>query len=61
MTVKGRRSGIIRTREVIEPLSQDNYKPDWVPVRPGAQDHEQVPSRIGDRRVYRDGREEMVP
>lgn len=60
MTVKGRRSGIIRTREVIEPMSSENYKADWVPVRPGAQDHERVPSRIGDRRLYRDGREELV-
>lgn len=60
MTVKGRRNGHIREREVTEPISTETYKANWIPVRPGAQDHEQVPSRMGDRRVYRDGREEVV-
>jgi len=27
-------------------------------VRPGSQDHEQVPSLIGNQRSYRDGRKE---
>jgi hypothetical protein len=32
----------------------------WVPVRPGADDHENVPSRTFDKRVFRDGRVEDV-
>lgn len=32
----------------------------WIPVRVGSQDHESIPSRIGNRYVYRDGREEAV-
>lgn len=56
--IKPRKSGNIRTREVSEPLARENYKPDWIPVRPGSQDHEQVPSRQGHRRVWRDGRVE---
>ena len=60
MTDKTKRRGSTRRREVIRPMSQETYKLSWIPVRPGAQDHEQVPSRMGDRRVYRDGREEVV-
>ena len=32
----------------------------WVPVRPGSQDHENIPSRFGDRIEYRDGRVEVL-
>ena len=60
MTDKTKRRGSTRRREVIRPMSQENYKLSWTPVRPGAQDHEQVPSRMGDCRVYRDGRVEVV-
>jgi hypothetical protein len=28
----------------------------WVPVRQGSQEHEDIPSRFGDRLEYRDGR-----
>ena len=28
----------------------------WVPVRVGAQEHENIPSRFDDRLEYRDGR-----
>jgi hypothetical protein len=37
-------------------ISKDPYIPEWVPVRAGAQDHEQVPSRRFDVREYRDGK-----
>lgn len=59
MAIKAQRSGNIRARNVIKPISNDIYRPHWIPVRPGAQDHEQVPSRMGDRRVWRDGRVEV--
>ena len=36
------------------------YVPNWIPVRPGAQDHEAIPSLQGSRRVYRDGRVEAA-
>lgn len=32
----------------------------WVPVREGAQQHEQIPSRFNDRLEYRDGRKEAA-
>ena len=60
MTAKGRRRGNTRAREVIKPLGQQNYTPNWVPVRPGAQDHEAVPSLHCGRRFYRDGRVEVA-
>ena len=37
------------------------YRPNWIFARAGADDHEKHPSRIGNRLVYRDGREERVP
>ncbi len=36
------------------------FTPDWIPVRPGAQDHEKIPSLFGSRREWRDGRVEAV-
>jgi hypothetical protein len=32
----------------------------WVPVRVGAQEHENIPSRFNDRLEYRDGRVEEL-
>jgi len=32
----------------------------WVPVRPGSQEHEKIPSRFNDRLEYRDGRVEEL-
>ena len=36
------------------------YKPVWQPLRPNADQHEQIPSRAGDSLYYRDGRKETV-
>lgn len=48
--------GNIKSRSVPMPASTGEvYKPQWIPVRPGAQDHERVPSRRSDGRYYRDG------
>ena len=58
MNAKAKRS--IRAREVAKPISQETYKPNWIPVRPGATDHEKVPSRRSDGRYYRDGRVEAL-
>lgn len=38
----------------------DNFASSWVPVRPGADDHERLPSRINNRLEYRDGRVEEL-
>ena len=38
----------------------DDFVSSWVPVRPGANDHEQIPSRNFNRREYRDGRVEEI-
>jgi len=35
-----------------------NHQEKWVPVRPGSQDHEEIPSRMGQR-TWRDGRVEV--
>lgn len=32
----------------------------WVPVRSGAQEHENIPSRFDNRLEYRDGRVEVL-
>lgn len=34
------------------------YSPIWQPLRPGADQHEQIPSRRAAERVWRDGRRE---
>lgn len=49
-----------RARTVNTPLSDDHYKPEWVPVRPGSQDHENIPSRRAVTREWRDGRVEAA-
>jgi hypothetical protein len=36
------------------------YRSSWAPIRPGADDGLAVPSRIGNRLHYRDGRAEVV-
>ena len=36
------------------------YSPTWSPGRPGADDGLRIPSRIGDKRFYRDGRVERI-
>jgi len=38
----------------------DKYTPVWQPMRPGAEDALKVPSRMGDRLHYRDGRVEAT-
>lgn len=37
-----------------------DYMPEWVPVRPGSQDHENLPSRRVVTREWRDGRVEQA-
>lgn len=40
--------------------TSNHYTPDWVPVRPGSQDHENVPTLHCGSRYYRDGRVEAA-
>jgi hypothetical protein len=61
MSIKATTGNMPRTRTVLSPVSDDNnYKPEWVPVRPGSQDHEQIPSRRVVTREWRDGRVERA-
>lgn len=43
-------------RTVTNATSTKDYKPFWQPVRPGADDALKVPTRMGNRLHYRDGR-----
>jgi hypothetical protein len=47
-------------RTITNANNEGSYRAAWVPVRPGADDHENVPSRTFDKRVFRDGRVEDV-
>lgn len=49
---------VARTRDVVNGNTTGPYSPSWVPVRPGADDHEQVPSLHAGVRTWRDGRKE---
>ena len=60
MSIKATTGNLPRQRTVSSPLSDDNYKPEWVPVRPGSQDHEAVPSRRVETREWRNGRKEAA-
>jgi len=47
-------------RTIPHPLPEGVYMPVWGPLRPGAEDALKIPSRINNRLVYRDGREEKL-
>ena len=47
-------------RTITNANNSGSYRAAWVPVRPGADDHERLPSRINDRLEYRDGRVEEL-
>lgn len=55
-----RKATLTPPRQITNSASRETYRPDWVPVRPGSQDHERVPSRRADGRYFRDGRKEAV-
>jgi len=51
---------IATNREIVADTSTGNYVPKWGPSRPGQDDALALPSRMGKRLVYRDGREEKL-
>ncbi len=51
---------IAAPRTHVNGSSKDNYVPHWGPQRPGQDDALALPSRMGKRLVYRDGREEVL-
>lgn len=51
---------IATPRTIVAGSSEGNYVPQWGPSRPNADQHEQIPSRMGKRLTYRDGREEKL-
>lgn len=60
MTHQRRYKNAVPLRTVTNGSSSGTYIPNWIPVRPGSQDHEKIPSRMGDMRIYRDGRREAA-
>lgn len=64
--VEGRRMderlAIASTKRICAASTAAGYSDAWrlLPARPGADDHAQHPSRIGNRRVWPDGRQEVV-
>lgn len=51
---------IATVRAIVNGNSQGNYVPTWQPLRPGAEDALKVPTRMGKRLHYRDGRVETL-
>lgn len=47
-------------RDHVNGSTVGNYVPHWGPSRPGQDDALALPSRMGNRLVYRDGREEKL-
>lgn len=60
MNATRRKADITPPRQLTPGTTEGNYKPDWIPVRPGSQDHEQIPSLHQGVRYYRDGRKESA-
>ena len=60
MNATRRKAETVPLRTITNAASQGTYRPKWVPVRAGSQDHEKVPSLQGTRRVYRDGKVEAA-
>lgn len=51
---------IAAPQKIVAGTSQGVYVPQWGPMRPGAEDALKLPSRLGKRLNYRDGREETL-
>lgn len=49
---------VASSRTIVAGSSTGRYVPQWGPARPGQDDALALPSRMGNRLVYRDGREE---
>ena len=47
-------------RHFVNGTTEGSYVPTWTDTRPGAQDHENVPSRRAATREWRDGRVEKL-
>jgi len=60
MNATRRKAETVPLRTITAASSVGTYKPNWVPVRTGSQDHEKVPSRQGSSRFYRDGKVEAA-
>jgi hypothetical protein len=59
-TAMNKRNQPVQTRTITNASVAGTYVPVWRPTRPGAEDHEKVPSLQGVQRVFRDGRVEEV-
>ena len=51
---------VAESRTITNANNRGSHNAAWVPVRPGADDHENIPSRNFNRREYRDGRVEEI-
>ena len=60
MNATRRKADQVPLRTITNATTKETYRPSWVPVRQGSQDHEKVPSLHAGQRRYRDGRVEEV-
>jgi hypothetical protein len=51
---------IATPRQIVAGSTTGTYVPQWGPMRTGAEDALKLPSRMGKRLTYRDGREEKL-
>ncbi len=61
MTTRQQAEPSVATQRVVAAgTTTGSYKPTWAPLRPGADQHEQIPSLRAGKRQYRDGRRELA-
>lgn len=60
MTTRHTATPLVPTRTLTNAATSGIYRPKWAPVRPGADDHEKVPSLRGTTRYFRNGRQEAA-
>lgn len=58
--MKAKQEDLTPVREFTNANSREPYVPSWTTIRTGSDDHEKVPSRINQRREYRDGKVEAA-
>jgi hypothetical protein len=58
--MKDNKQELTPVREYTNANSKELYVPSWTTIRPGSDEHEKVPSRVNQRREYRDGKVEVL-
>lgn len=60
MKTSRRKADIVLPERIAVGTAKGTYSPTWAPLRPNADQHEQIPSRHNGFLYYRDGRKEAV-